>query len=396
MSEQRSARHSAPGDHLHVRQIVKAVSSVIAALLSVAILVAFAYGWKYYGDLNSGVHKLTINSLGKKPKPAAGVVQHVDGKDQNILITGLDDRSGLTAEQIKQFHTGSDVSSSTDSIMVIHVPSDGSKATLISIPRDSIVDIPNYLENKINAAYADGAIVGGSGTPDQRRAEGIDQLVTTVSQLTGLTIDHFVEVGFSGFVNISNAIDGIQINLCYAQDDPYSGLHLSAGSHTIYGATALAFVRQRHNITGGNGDLSRVERQRYFLTQAFKRIESLGVLASPGKLSKLIAAVKGAVYIDEHFSLTSLAEQMINLSAGNITGYTIPTQGSLTIRAGTSRAVSGLKVDPAQVQTYIQKILYPPKPTTPPSSSSSSSPSGSTTPTNSSSSPSTLPKGCIH
>ena len=391
-----SSRHGAPGDHLTFRQVLRASVSVLAALLSVTILVAFGYGWKKYGDLNAGLQTFKINSLNKAPAGAKGGTTSIkkNGAAQNILIVGLDDRSGLTPQQIKEFHTGSDVTDSTDSIMVVHVPADGSKATLISIPRDSYVDIPGYKKNKINAAYADGKDVGGTGSYKQRQAEGFDLLVQTVEQLTGLSINHFVAVGFGGFVNIADAIHGVEVNLCYAQNDSYSGLHVKAGPQRLSGAQALAFVRQRHNINGGDSsDLTRAQRQRYFLAAAFKQVVSIGVLTSPGKLSALVKAVTGSIYVDEHFSLVSLAEQMADLSAGNIIGHTIPTEGSVT----TIEGASALAVDPVKVQAFIENVLNPPKTT--PSSSTSGTPSSSTsasTSNSASSSGAALTKGCIH
>jgi LCP family protein required for cell wall assembly len=401
MSGTKSARHSAPGDHLHWRQVVKASTAVLAAVLSVSILVAFGYGWKKYGDLNAGLQTFQLNALNQpvaavKGKTPASVQK--DGAAQNILIVGLDDRTGLTPAQIQQYHTGTDVSDSTDSIMIVHVPSDGSKATLISIPREAYVDIPGFKKNLINAAYADAKYDGSPGTLLQREGAGFDLLIKTVQQLTGVSINHFVAVGFGGFVNIADAIGGVEVNLCYAQDDPYSGLDVPAGPQRLVGAQALAFVRQRHNINGGtSSDLTRATRQRYFLAAAFKQIVSIGVLTSPSKISNLINAVKGSFFVDSGFSLVSLAEQMADLTAGNITGHVIPTEGDVTTLEGQD----GLAVDPAKVQAYVQNLLYPPAPTpsTGSSSSSSSPPSSgasSASSSASSSSSAALPKGCIN
>ncbi|MCW2494295.1 LCP family protein [Jatrophihabitans sp.] len=390
-----SSRHGVPGDRIRLGQIGRASTYVIAALLSLAILVAFGYGWKNYRDLNGGLQKFQLNSLNKPPATVKGgkTVTHKEGSAQNILIVGLDDRAGLTAAQIKAYHTGTDVSDSTDSIMIVHVPADGTKATLISIPREAYVDIPGYKKNLINAAYADGKDVGGTGTAAQRQGEGFDLLVQTVEQLTGLSVNHFVAVGFSGFVAIADAIHGVEVNLCYSQDDRYSGLHVPAGPQRLDGAQSLAFVRQRHNINGGqSSDLTRAERQRYFLAAAFKQIASIGVLTNPGKLSALIKAVTGSIYVDEGFSLVTLAEQMADLSAGNINGHVIPTTGDVTTLEGQD----GLGVKPAKVQAFVQNLLYPPAKNRKPSSSASGSSSASPSTSPSSSSGAVLTKGCIH
>ena len=391
------SRHGVPGDRLSYKHVLRASVAVLCALLSVTILVAFGYGWKKYGDLNAGLQTFHLNSLNKTPVAAAGApVTHKDGSAQNILIVGLDTRAGLTDQQAKEYHTGEDVTDSTDSIMIVHVPADGSKATLISIPREAYVDIPGYKKNLINAAYADAKDVGGTGTEKQREAEGFDLLVQTVEQLTGLSINHFVAVGFAGFVDIANAIHGVEVNMCFAQNDSYSGLHVPAGPQRLEGEQALAFVRQRHNVNGGaSSDLTRAERQRYFLAAAFKQIASIGVLTSPSKLSALIKAVDGSFYVDQGFSIVSLAEQMSDLSAGNIIGHAIPTEGDVT----TIEGQDGLAVNPAKVQAQVQAWLNPPPPAPSTSTSPSGSSTGSSTPAStapSSSSDAALTKGCIH
>ena len=139
---------------------------------------------------------------------------------------------------------------------------------------------------KLNSAYAD-AYVNTTGTQDQKRQAGANALVDTVTQLTGLTIDHYIQVDLLGFYRISNAIGGVPVNLCRAVDDTVaynksigsdggSGLKLSKGKHVLKGVQALEFVRQRHNLP--NGDLDRVRRQQYFLTAAFRQVASVGVL----------------------------------------------------------------------------------------------------------------------
>jgi len=392
------SRHAVPGDHVSFRQVFRAVVAVLAALLSVTILVAFGYGWKKYGDLNAGLQTFKLNAL-NQPVAQGDKSARIqkNGSAQNILIVGLDDRTGLTPAQIKEYHTGTDHTDSTDSIMIVHVPADGSKATLISIPRETYVDIPGYKKNLINAAYADAKYLGAGGTLKEREAAGFDLLIQTVQQLTGVSINHFVAVGFNGFVSIANAIHGVEVNLCYSQDDRYSGLHVPAGKQRLSGAQALAFVRQRHNINGGtSSDLTRSERQRYFLAAAFKQVVSIGVLTNPGKLNGLISAIKGSFFFDDKFKLVDFAEQMADLSAGNIIGHVIPTDGDVT----TIENQDGLAADPAKVQAQVQTWLNPPQTSPSPSTSSSSSstsPSGSgSSSASGSSSSAALTKGCIH
>jgi hypothetical protein len=132
---------------------------------------------------------------------------------------------------------------------------------------------------------------------------------------------------------------------------------MSAGRHTISGVTALEFVRQRHNLHGS--DLGRVERQRYFLTAAFRRVQSAGILFDPGRLDALIGAVHRSVFVDQNLSLATLAEQLSNLSANNIVGKTIPIAGDNP----NSPVGDVLDVNPAQVKTFVRKIIGPVDPT---------------------------------
>jgi anionic cell wall polymer biosynthesis LytR-Cps2A-Psr (LCP) family protein len=180
----------------------------------------------------------------------------------------------------------------------------------------------------------------------------------------------------------------VTVDLCNRVDDSYSGLHLPAGINHIDGRDALAFVRQRHGVPGS--DLGREKRQQYFLAAAYRKIASLNMLVNPGKLSNLIDAVKKSIYIDDGFSLVQLAEQMANLSADNIVGQTIPTEGEQIIDGQ-----DVLVVDPAKVQQRVDELIN--GSSTPSSSSapaSSSSPSQASASTSTSKAP--IDSKCIH
>jgi LCP family protein required for cell wall assembly len=350
------------------RHSFKLVGCFLAAALSASLLVGFGYGWYEYRALDSGLHRLHLSNLGKQPTDAPQE-QQPDGKEQNILLVGLDSRDGLSPAEQRKLGVGDDSTMSTDTIMIIHVPADGSRATMISIPRDSFVDIPGgYVKNKINAAYADGYIYAPAGSSDdERRASGANTLVGAVSKLTGLRIDHYVQVGFGGFYTIAKALGGINVNLCAATNDTHvqnraegigwvgSNFKMSAGRHHLTPVQTLEFVRQRHNLKGG--DLARERRQRYFLTAAFNKIVSLGVLLNPGKLNSLIKAVDGAFYVDDNgLNLVDLAKQMADLSANKITGATIPTEGTGTgYVKGVAESV--VKVNPATVRAWVRSHL---------------------------------------
>jgi hypothetical protein len=135
--------------------------------------------------------------------------------------------------------------------------------------------------------------------------------------------------------------------------EPDSGIDLHKGINVIKGTQALAFVRQRYNFPNGLGDLDRVERQRYFLTATFRKLTSAGTLLNPIKLQSLLTAVQSSLYMDAGLNPLNLARQMENLSADNIVGQTMPTDGFGT----SSNGQSILVVNPAEVKTFVNKLI---------------------------------------
>jgi LCP family protein required for cell wall assembly len=336
---------------------------VLAAALSMLIVVYIGYLWTTVRGLND-VQRLAISALGGQQTDSSGhtTTRHdIDGKDQNLLIVGNDDRSALTDKQVRELKVGRDGGSlNTDTMMIVHVPANGSQATLISLPRDSYVNIPGHGMNKLNAAYPFG-YNDASGDANAKRAAGANKLIQVVEDLTGLNIDHFVQVSLLGFVNISDAVGGVTVNLCKSVNDTVahnrsigltggSGLVLSKGPHTIHGVQALEFVRQRENLP--RGDIDRTARQRYFLTAAFRTVASAGTLFSFGKLQNLVTAVKKSIYVDQGMDILQLAKQMSNLSANNIRGEAIPTDHY----ADTSVGNVGIII-PSQVRAFVQKMI---------------------------------------
>jgi LCP family protein required for cell wall assembly len=215
--------------------------------------------------------------------------------------------------------------------------------------------------NRLNSAYADAYNNQKAGASlNTKRAAGANLLISTITNLTGLTINHYIQVDLLGFYRISNAIGGVTVNLCHAVNDTHaanqaaglsggSGLKLSKGKHTIQGVQALEFVRQRHFLP--LGDLDRVRRQQYFLTAAFRKVASLDMLF---KLASLGDALKRNVYIDGHLNLIDLATQMDKLSANNIVGRTIPNS------VATINGMDVLQVRPAEVHALVERLINPP------------------------------------
>ncbi|WP_402466830.1 LCP family protein [Isoptericola aurantiacus] len=176
----------------------------------------------------------------------------------------------------------------TDTIMVLHKPSNGPTA-LISIPRDTYVDIPGEGMNKINAAYAWG---------------GAPLLVETVEGLTGLTVDHYAEVGFGSLEELVDAVGGVELCLDYDVDDPKSELVWKSGCHEADGATALAFSRMRYSDP--KGDIGRAERQRQVIAAVSEKVVQPSVLLNPVNQVQLVEAGTDALLVDEDTGMVDL------------------------------------------------------------------------------------------
>jgi LCP family protein required for cell wall assembly len=322
-------------------------SRAVVALLSVSALAVSGYAWASWNDFTSNITR--VSAIGGGPTEDGHKVPDVDGKDQNILIVGNDDRSTATDAELGQLGTTRDGGSiNTDTMMVLHVPANGRKAIVIGIPRDSYVAIPGHDMNKINSAYKDGYVENHN---DKNAASRL--AVETVQNLTGLTIDHFVQVDLIGFYRISLAIKGVSVNLCNAVKEPESGVDLPKGVSTIQGKQALAFVRQRYGFPDGMGDLDRIKRQQYFLSAAFRKISSSGTLLDVFKLRNLLKAVRSSLTMDEHLDPLTLAEQMQDLTAGNLSFTTIPTDGFHTYDGVGSTVV----VHPDQVRAAVAALI---------------------------------------
>ena len=268
---------------------------VACGLLSSLVLLSAGAAWGLANYANNAVGRIFAGTAGGLDGPL------------NVLLAGVDLRSGLTRAQQLELHVGRDISSNSDTLMLIHISADRSRVTVVSLPRDSWVNIPGHGMNKINAAF-------GIGGPQLT--------VATVEQATGLTINDFIEVNFLGFVKVINALDGVNICLPQAVDDPDSGLHLRAGIHHVNGVTALKYARDRHSFAAS--DLARITNQQRLLSSLLKEAVSSGTLANPLRLSRFLSAALGAVKVDQNLNLTALADQLRGVTPAEVHFLTVP------------------------------------------------------------------------
>lgn len=231
----------------------------------------------------------------------------------NWLIVGSDSRQGLDPEEQARLNTGDAGGQRTDTIMVAHIPDNDTAPTLLSLPRDSQVEIPGHGTSKINAAFSIG---------------GAPLLAKTVEQATGLHIDHYAEIGFGGFANVVDAIGGVEMTIPQEMRDTKTGVVIPAGKQTLDGAEALGFVRMRYSEATPRSDLDRVANQRMFIGALADQIASPGTLLNPFDVIPLLATAPDALTMDtdDHLHhLLGLAWAMRGISGGGVVTTTVPT-----------------------------------------------------------------------
>ncbi|MEV4227491.1 LCP family protein [Streptomyces bobili] len=269
------------------------------------------------------------------------------GEGTNFLIVGSDSREGMTAEEKKALHTGSADGKRTDSMMILHTGSNGD--TLISLPRDSDVEIPSFVgsdsgkryqgtgrHTKLNAAYAE---------------DGPELLVRTVEFNTGLRIDHYVEIGFAGFANIVDAVGGVEIDIPQDIKDTKSGADLKKGKQTLNGEESLAFVRTRYALAGS--DLDRTKNQQKFLAALANQVATPGTVLNPFKLYPTMGAGLDTLIVDKDMGLYDLGSMffaMKGVNGGDGKSMNMPISGSrggnlVWDKAKVKQLVSELKND---------------------------------------------------
>jgi LCP family protein required for cell wall assembly len=268
----------------------------------------------------------------------------------NYLLLGSDSRSGLSKDEQQQFGTNQDIGGSNraDTIMLVHTDPALQKAIVLSFPRDLWVDIPGHGSNKINAAFEGGIEHGGA-----------QLMAQTVSNLTGLRIDHYLYVDLAGFQKVVDTLGGV--NLCvpaYNADpttgrlqDPLTGLDIAPGCQRLQGAQALAYVRTRHLRCDANApDFYRIQRQQQFLSAVIHQmLKPENLLRAPG----LVQPVLGSMHRDKAFlpgDLVFLIGQLRGLAGGeaaNLVEFRV-VPGTV----GWEGALSVVHMDPSAQQIF--------------------------------------------
>lgn len=226
----------------------------------------------------------------------------------NWLLVGSDSRQGLSEEDQQALGTGGDVGEGrTDTIMLLHIPRSG-QAQLVSIPRDSYVEVPGFGMDKINAAFAYG---------------GPKLLTQTVEGNTDLHIDHYAEIGMGGLANVVDSVGGVDICVPEPINDPLAGIDLQEGCQKLEGSDALGYVRTRATAMG---DLDRVQRQREFFAALLDKITSPATLINPFRSISLINHTASSFIVGDGDHVWHLARVALAMGSG-VDTETVPIGG---------------------------------------------------------------------
>jgi len=291
---------------------IRAITSI-----SVGIVALSAIGWLGLGRVSGSINRIDAfaNVKNRPDKPTSAM---------NLLLVGSDNRAGLTAAQSKELAVGGlavAAGARSDTMLLVHISKSRDSAVIISLPRDSLVTIPEHQstsgksliparKNKLNAAFSFG---------------GAPLLIATIEGETGLRIDHYIEINFLGFKNIIDALGGIDVCVKKNIDDPKSHLVITAGLHTLNGIDALKYVRTRY--FDGLGDIGRMQRQQQFMSAVLRKATSTGTLLNPIKLVNFFNAAIQTVTTDKELNkndLLSLGKQLKNLSVDKVRTLTVP------------------------------------------------------------------------
>ncbi|WP_431837350.1 LCP family protein [Cellulomonas sp. Y8] len=333
-----TSRHAAPARPRVVRHGRPRRSHTVLRGIALTVVGVLCFGTSgaaaLYVQLNSNIDTIDASDLIQAlPEPTATGPADPDdpnaGRDVNILLMGSDERDGEN-EAIGGHVDGM----RSDTTIVAHISADRSRVELISIPRDSLVDIPSCTMSNgsttsaqrnamFNSAFAIGADNGGD------IASAAACTVNTVQQNTGVRIDHFVVVDFAGFTKMVDAIGGVPICIPNDMNAPKAGLFLNAGEQTLTGTQALAFARARTGEGVGDGsDTNRLGRQQELLAAVVRELLSKNMLTDITQLIRFLDSATESLSIDSGFSsisdMAGLAYSLRSTSAANISFMTIP------------------------------------------------------------------------
>jgi len=291
---------------------------LITAWTAAGIVVLGGTGVGYvYFKLNGNIKSVDINQALGTDRPT-----RVDNGSENILVLGSDTRSGSN----KKLGGGTDDGSArSDTAMIVHVYKGHKKASVVSIPRDTLVERPSCTDTQGGTHDAASGVMFNSAYS----TGGAACAVKTVESLTGIRMDHYIEVDFSGFQKLIDDLGGVTVTTTKDIKDSDSHLNLTAGTHTLNGKQALGLVRTRHGV-GDGSDLGRIQLQQAFIKALVNQVKHVGVLSDPKKAYDLAVTATKTVTTDSDLgsvtNLASFANGLKGIGSSHMTMVTMPVQ----------------------------------------------------------------------
>ncbi|MGX2996862.1 LCP family protein [Streptomyces sp. JNUCC 64] len=281
--------------------------------LSLTLLATAGVGHALMTGIDSEIQRVdAFKDMKNRPRAGHGT---------NFLLVGTDGRDRITPAEKEKYRLGGAPCHCTDTIMIVHLSADLDRASVVSLPRDSYAEMPEHTDRtsgkrhaahpvRLNAAYAEG---------------GPQLTVRTVEHITGVKIDHYLEVDFISFMRTVDVVGGVRICAAKPLKDSGTGLDLAAGPHELNGGQALQYVRSRH--IDGAADLGRMRRQQTFVAALIAKATSSGVLLNPVRFRDLARASLGSLRASEHFGtdeMLTLGRAMRGFSPSSSEFTTVP------------------------------------------------------------------------
>ncbi|MGV9965406.1 LCP family protein [Streptomyces olivaceus] len=297
------------------------------ALAGALLLGCAAAGWAYW-HLNGNITSVDIDGALGDDRPARPVAapsaspsaSPVPTGALNLLVLGSDSRGG---EENQELGGGDSGGARSDTAMVVHLDAGRTAATVVSIPRDTLVHRPSCpLPSGGTTRRASGAMFNTA-----YELGGPVCAVKTVESLTGVRMDHYVEIDFSGFAKLVDALGGVTVTTDVDIDDDRSHLHLDAGTHHLDGTEALGLARTRYGLQGGS-DLARIELQHTLVKALLEQVSTTDLLTDPARLYQVADAATGSLTTDTGLDslgeLTDLGRSLGGLAADDVRTLTMP------------------------------------------------------------------------
>ncbi|GAB3208835.1 transcriptional attenuator, LytR family [Marinactinospora thermotolerans DSM 45154] len=282
------------------------VAVATTAMVIGSSLTAYGAYYDIYGNISQ--ENIDTDAFGDRPTKVDGAV--------NIMVIGSDVRTGDNANY------GTAEGERPDTLVIAHLSPERNGATLVNLPRDSLVALPDCPATETKPGQS--AHTGMIG--EAMNNGGVQCLWKTVEQLTGVHIDHFVSVDFTGFKGMVDSLGGVDMCIPTDLKDEKAKLDLKAGQQTLNGEQSLAYVRSRY-AQGDGSDLGRIERQQEFMGAMLRKVTSGDILSSPTTLYDFLGSVTNSITTDDGLTVDTMADIAIAMreaDMSNIRFITVP------------------------------------------------------------------------